>query len=342
MRALIRLQAPRHADAAGGLHRISRHGLALIIAAFPLAAAAQDWRPERPIRLIVPTAAAGGGDAIARLTGQALAQRLGQPVVVENHPGANGNIAASVVTRAPADGHTLMLVATAHLAITPAIYSKLTFDPINDFQPIGTICDMSLVMVASQRVAANDVPELVAQVRAKPSSIFFASSGNGSFSHLLSETLNSRIGGGLTHVPYKGEALALQDLLGNQTAAIYFGTPAPIIPLVQSGRLKALAVSSAKRLEQLPGVPTLGEQGLSGFNESFWYGIIARAGTPAHITATLSKQIAAISTSQEIGKVTGKMGCAPLTLDSGQFAARIKDDLTRFAGIASAIGLKLD
>lgn len=342
MRTLIKRQAPGRTSTASALHRVSRHGLALIIAAVSLNAAAQEWRPERPIRLITPNAPSGGGDAITRLTANSLAQSLGQPVVVENHPGAHGNIAASIVTRAPADGYTVMLVAASHIAITPAVYSKTTFDPIKDFQPIGTICDMSLVMVASQSVPANNVSELIAAVKAKPKSIFFASAGNGSFSHLLSETLNSRIGGGMTHVPYKGEALALQDLLGNQAAAIYFGTPAPIVPLVQSGKLKALAVSSANRLQQLPDVPTLSEQGLAGFNESFWYGVVTRAGTPAHITATLAKHVAAISTSPAIGEASSKLGCTPLTLNPEQFGARIKGELTRFAGIASAIGLKLD
>ncbi|MGD9944488.1 MAG: Bug family tripartite tricarboxylate transporter substrate binding protein [Burkholderiaceae bacterium] len=319
-----------------------RWGLALIAASFCSMAVAQNWQPERPIRLIAPTAAGGGADTIARLTANALAQSLGQPVVVENHPGANGNIAAGVMLRAPADGHTLLFVAASTVAITPAIYSKTPYDPNTDFRAIGTICDMSLVMVASASVTATNLSELVAQIKAKPKSIFFASSGNGSFSHMLSETLNSRIGGGMTHVPYKGEALALQDLLGNQTAAIYFGTPPPIVPLVQSGKLKALAVSTAKRLEQLPDVPTLSEQGLSGFNESFWYGVVARAGTPANIIATLSKEITAISSSPTIGQATRKLGCTPLTLNPEQFATRIKDDLTKFAGVASAIGLKLD
>jgi tripartite-type tricarboxylate transporter receptor subunit TctC len=303
---------------------------------------AQEWTPSRPVRFIVPQAAGGGADTIGRLIANGLSERLGQPVIVDNRPGANGGVGAEVLIRAPADGHSLLLVFTSMMAINPAVYAKTPYNPIEDFRPLGTVCDLPLVMMASNSVPVSSAKELVALAKEKPELVFAASSGNGAFSHLLVEMFNSRSGIKLTHIPFKGEAAAVQHLLANQGPAIYFGTPVPAIPAVQSGRVKGLAVTTARRLEQLKDLPTLQEQGLGDYNEGFWYGVVAAATTPNNIAETYDRHIGAISRSPTVGAAVSKLGCAPFSLDAAQFSARIKSDLAKYAAIVKAVGMKVD
>ena len=303
---------------------------------------AQDWTPSRPLRFIVPQAAGGGADSIGRLIANGLSERLGQPVIVDNRPGANGGVGAEVLIRAPADGHTLLLVFTSMMAINPAVYAKTPYDPIADFRPLGTVCDLPLVMMASNSVPASTATELVTLAKQKPELVFAASSGNGAFSHLLVEMFNARSGIKLTHVPFKGEAAAVQHLIANQSPAIYFGTPVPAIPAVQSGRVKGLAVTTARRLEQLKDLPTLQEQGLGDYNEGFWYGVVAAAATPTNIADTFDRHLGAISRSPTVGATVSKLGCAPFSLSGAEFSARIKSDLAKYAAIVKAVGMKVD
>lgn len=305
-------------------------------------AAAQTWTPSKPVRFIVPQAAGGGADTIGRVIGAALSERVGQPVVVDNRPGANGGVGAEALIRAPADGHALLLVFTSMMAINPAVYAKTSYDPVGDFRPLGTVCDLPLVMMASNSVPANSAPELVALAKQKPELVFAASSGNGAFSHLLVEMFNSRSGIKLTHIPFKGEAAAVQHLIANQGPVIYFGTPVPAIPAVQSGRLKGLAVTTARRLEQLKDLPTLQEQGMGDYNEGFWYGVVAAAGTADNVAAAYDRHLRSISTSPTVGATVSKMGCAPFTSSADEFAARIKSDLAKYAAIVKAVGMKVD
>ena len=302
----------------------------------------QSWSPARPVRFIVPQVAGGGADSIGRVIAQGLSERIGQPVVVENRPGANGGVGADALIRSPADGHALLLVFTSLMALNPAVYEKMAYDSLKDFQPLGAVCEVPLVMLASLSVPAANAAELVAHAKAKPNTVFATSSGNGAFSHLLVEMLNSRGGIRLTHVPFKGEAPAVQHLLSNQDQAIYIGTPALAIPNVNAGKIKALGVTTARRMEQLPNVRSLAEQGFADFNESFWYGIAAVAGTPANIADAYERHVSDLARSPAAQQTLGKFGCAPMPLGAAEFATRIRADLTKYSAIAKSVGMKID
>ena len=303
---------------------------------------AQGWAPSRPVRFIVPQVAGGGADAIGRAIAQRLGERIGQSMVVENRPGANGGVGAEELIRSPADGHNLLLVFTSLMALNPAVYDKVPYDSLRDFRPLGAICEVPLVMIASQSVAASNASELIALARAKPNEIFAASSGNGAFSHLLVEMLKSRTGIRMTHVPFKGEAPAVQHLLSNQDAMIYIGTPPLAIANVNAGKLKGLAVTTARRMEQLPNVASLAEQGVGDFNESFWYGVVAPAATPANIVDAYDAAASDIARAPALRQSLGRLGCGPLPLNAAEFGARIKADLTKYSAIAKAVGMKVD
>jgi tripartite-type tricarboxylate transporter receptor subunit TctC len=317
-----------------------------LIAVFALCVTAlahgQSWTPAKPVRFIVPQVAGGGADAIGRVIGAGLSERIGQPLVVDNRPGANGGVGAEALIRSPADGHTLLLVFTSLMALNPAVYDKVPYDSIRDFRPLGAVCEVPLVMLASLSTEASNGAELVALAKAKPNAVFAASSGNGAFSHLLVEMLNTRAGIKLTHVPFKGEAPAVQHLLSNQNQAIYIGTPALAISNVNAGRIKALGVTTARRMEQLPNVPSLAEQGVGDFNESFWYGIVAVAGTPANIADTYDRHIGDLARASTVAQSLGKLGCGPMPLAAAEFAERIKADLSKYSVIAKSVGMKVD
>ena len=315
--------------------------LLTLMAAAP-AVQAQGWTPSRTVRFIVPQVAGGGADAIGRAIAARLSDRVGQPVVVDNRPGANGGVGAEELIRSPADGHNLLLVFTSLMALNPAVYEKVQYDTLRDFKPLGAICEVPLVMIANQQVAANNAAELVALAKAKPGLIFAASSGNGAFSHLLLEMLNSRSGIKLTHVPFKGEAPAVQHLLSNQGPMIYIGTPPLAIANVNAGKLKGLAVTTAKRMEQLPNVASLAEQGLGDYNESFWYGVVAPAALPANIAEAYDRSVADIARAPALQQSLGRLGCGPLPLSGAEFGARIKSDLTKYSAIAKSVGMKVE
>lgn len=302
----------------------------------------QTWSPGKPVRFIVPQVAGGGADSIGRVIAASLSERIGQPVVVENRPGANGGVGAEALIRSPADGHSLLLVFTSLMALNPAVYEKVAYDSIRDFRPLGAVCEVPLVMISSLSVEASNAAELVALAKAKPSAVFAASSGNGAFSHLLVEMLNSRAGIRLTHVPFKGEAPAVQHLLSNQGQVIYIGTPALAIPNVNAGKIKALGVTTARRMDQLPNVASLAEQGLGDFNESFWYGVAAAAGTPDPVAEAYDRHVAELARAPGVIQTLGKFGCGPMALSAVDFAARIKADLAKYSAIAKSVGMKID
>lgn len=306
-----------------------------------LANAQQHWSPTQPVRFVLGQAAGGGADTIGRSIARGLSERLGQPVVVENRPGANGGVAAEAVLRAPADGQSVMLIFTS-LTINPAVYTKVSYDPATDFRHLGAVCQLPLVMMATLSIGASNAAHLVAAAKARPDAFFAASSGNGSFSHLVLEMLNRRAGIRLTHVPFKGEASAVQQILSNQGQMVYLGTPTLAISNARAGKLKLLGVTTAGRIEQLPEVPTLAEQGLGDFDESFWYGVALAAGTPNHIAQVYERHVADISRSEETIRTNAKFGCIPLQLRGPEFSARVKSDLAKYGAIARSVGMKLD
>ncbi len=302
----------------------------------------REWAPMRAMRLVVPQAAGGGADAIGRIIAGGLAERLGNPVVVEDHPGANGNLGVEVMMRAPADGHTLLLAYTSLVALNPAVYSKVSYDPVRDFTALGMVCDMAMVFVASASVAASSVPEFIAAAKAQPSLYFAASSGNGAFSHLLIEMFNARTGAQLTHVPYKGEGPAMQDLIGDRSRLVLFSTAASAVAQVRGGRVKGLGVTGARRSDQLPGLATFQEQGVSDINESFWYGLVVPAATPAAAAAVLERELAAAGNSPGFRQALARLGCTPFSTTGASLAARISTDLAKYSAIARSVGMRID
>ena len=325
------------------MHAVWRHLLVslLCVLATPWAWG-QAWAPNKPVRLIIPQVPGGGADAIGRVIAQGISEQIGQTVVADNRPGTNGGVGVEALMRSPTDGHNLLLVFTSVMALNPAVYTKINYDPLKDLLPLGGICEVPLVMMASNSVPAQNAVELVAAEKAKPQSIFGASSGNGSFSHLLVEMMNAKTGTRFTHVPFKGEAPAVQNLMGNQEVMIYIGTPALAIANQNSGKLKLLGVTTQQRMPQLPEVKSLYEQGFTDFNESFWYGVVAAAGTPQPILDAYNKVMGDVAKSATVQANLGRMGCAPLPMSAPEFSGRIRSDHAKYSALAKSVGMKID
>ena len=300
------------------------------------------WAPNKPIRFIIPQVAGGGADAIGRTIAQALSEKIGQPVVVDNRPGTNGGVGADFLIRSPADGHHLLLVFTSLMAINPAVYEKISYDSLKDLKPLGSICAVPLVMIASSKVPANNLNELIASLKSNSGSVFGASSGNGSFSHMMIELINRKAGVNMTHIPFKGEGPAVQHVLSGQDAIIYVGTPAIILSQVQSGKLKSLGVTTTNRMSQIPNIPTLAESGMPDFNESFWYGIAASSGTPKHILDAYNDVIVELSRSDLLQANLIKMGCEAMPMNANDFTEKVRNDINKYSAIAKAVKMKVD
>jgi tripartite-type tricarboxylate transporter receptor subunit TctC len=323
--------------------QIKKIGLLLLLLFYGFAQAqSSSWSPNKPVRLIIPQVAGGGADAIGRTIGQALAEKIGQPVIVDNRPGTNGGVGMDVLMNSPADGYNLILVFTSLMAINPAVYEKINYDPLRDLKALGAICEVPLVMIASSKVPANNLKELMSSLKSDQQSVFGASSGNGSFSHMMIEILNTKIGVKMTHIPFKGEGPAVAHVLSGQDSIIYVGTPAIILSQVQAGKLKALGVTTAKRMSQIPNVPTLAESGLPDFNESFWYGLAASSNTPPHIIEAYNKAVNEIARADDLQNNLGKMGCNALPLNMPEFTEKVRSDIKKYSSIAKSVNMKVD
>jgi len=276
---------------------------ALLLAASSLAFA-QAW-PARPIRMLVTYPAGGGADLMARLVAPHMSEALGQPVVVENKGGASGQIAADIVARAAPDGYTIMLDASSY-AVNPSLYGKLPYDGIDAFTPIGVVALFPNVLVVTPTFPAKSVAELVAAAKAKPGTISFASSGNGSAQHLAGELFRQKAGIEMVHIPYKGGGPALNDVIGGQVP-VFFGNMASTLPHVKSGRLRALAVTGAKRSPALPDAPAINES-LPGYEVYEWNAIFVPAGTPAPIVAKLADAVARALRSPDVKERVAALG----------------------------------
>ena len=273
--------------------------------AVALAATAQSF-PTKPIRLIVTYPPGGGADLMARLIAPKMADTLGQPVVVENKPGASGQIGAGEVARAAPDGYTLLLDASSY-SVNPSLYAKLPYDPAKAFTPIALIALFPNVLVVTPDFAPRDVKELIALAKAKPGTIAFASSGNGSAQHLSGELFRQKAGVEMTHVPYKGGAPALNDVMGGQVP-VFFANMASSLPQIKGGKVRALAITGAQRSPQLPTVPTLAEAGVPGYEVYEWNAIFAPAGTPAPVVAKIAESIAKALQSAELRERVASLG----------------------------------
>jgi tripartite-type tricarboxylate transporter receptor subunit TctC len=273
--------------------------LSCLLGGAATAALAQSY-PNKPIKLIVPFAPGGFTDVVARILGQKLSISLGQPFVIENKAGAGSTIGTDFVAKANPDGYTLVMISTTHV-ISPAIYPKLPYDPIKSFTPVGKLVDSAYVLMVNPKLPANNVAEFIALAKASPEKIHYASSGNGSSQHLMGGMFASMTGVKLKHVPYKGSGGAANDLVAGVVESSFAGVPNAMAQ-VPAGRLKALAVTTSKRIPQLPDVPTMQEAGVPGYSASVWLALLAPAGTPKDIVAKLNAEIAKVMNSPDTKK----------------------------------------
>jgi tripartite-type tricarboxylate transporter receptor subunit TctC len=295
--------------------------------------------PTRPVRLIVPYAPGGASDTVARLMGQSLSQRLGQPFVIENRPGANGNVATEAVVRASPDGYT-MLMAGAYNAINATLYDKLNFNFIRDIAAVAGLVRVPNVMVVHPSVPATTVPEFIAYAKANPGKISMASAGSGAPSHVSGELFKMLAGVDMVHVPYRGSGPALTDLLSGQVQ-ISFPTSVASIEYISAGRLRALAVTTAKRSEALPDIPTVGEF-LPGYEASNWFGVGAPKATPAEIVDKLNKEINAALADPKLKARLADLGNAPLVLSPADFSKLIAEETEKWGKVVKFSGAKAD
>lgn len=305
-----------------------------------VSALAQSY-PSKPITIIVPFSAGGTTDILARLVGQHLATELGQPVIADNRAGAGGNIGAALAAKAKADGYTLFMGTVGTHAINAALYKKLPYDHVKDFAPLSRVANVPNLLVANPLQPFKTVPEMLAYAKANPGKINFGSPGNGSSPHLSGELFKSMAKVDLTHIPYKGSAPAVVDLLGNQIAIMFDNLPS-VIPHVRSGKLHAIAITTATRSPELPNVPTIAEAGLPGYEAVSWFGLFAPAGTPAPVLATLSKALAKVLANPEVQKQISAQGGEVVNETPAQFAAFIKAETTKWGKVVKDSGASLD
>jgi len=309
-----------------GRHLARAAALSLVLAAG--SALAQAW-PARPISLVVPFPPGGTTDVLARALGEKLAKSLGQPVVVENKPGAGATLGADYVAKSKADGYTLLMGAVHH-TIATSVYKKLPYDFQKDFAPISTVAMVPNVLVVNAATPARDVLELVALAKSQPGKATYGSNGNGTAQHLIGTQFQNLTGTELIHIPYKGSGPLATDLLGGQIT-MSFDTVTPVLPHIRSGKLRALAVTTGKRSPALPDVPTLDEAGLKGFNLGTWFGVLAPAATPKDIVSRLNADIVKIIESADFRKRMDDIGAGPVGNSPEQMASQIRDETEKFA-----------
>ncbi len=297
--------------------------------------------PTRPVTLVVAFTPGGPSDVLARIVGKKLEQILGQPFVIENRPGAGGNIAAESVTHAAADGYTLLMGNNSILATNASLYKKIGYDPQKDFIPISLIGSQANILVVNPSVPAHSLSELIALAKANPGKLNFASSGYGAAAHLAGELFKSEAHVDIVHVPYKGAAPALQDVIGGR-AQMIFATSASVIGFIKAGTLRPLAVTTLKRTALLPDVATVDELGIKGFEATTWHGLVAPAGTPPEVIETLHRATAAALQDPATRDALGKLGVEIVGNSPQEFAAYIAAEIPKWKAIVEASGASLE
>jgi tripartite-type tricarboxylate transporter receptor subunit TctC len=309
-------------------------------ALWPSGAAAQDY-PAKPIRFIVPFPPGGGNDTIARMLGQRISASTGQQVLVDNRPGAGGTIGAEAAARAPADGYTMFLAGVATHGINPNLRRKLPYDPVKDFDAVSLIASAPLLVVVHPSMPAKSIKELISLAKAKPGVINYASNGNGSSSHMAVELFNMMTGTRMTHIPYKGLSAALTDLLSGEVQ-VMFSSAVAALPQVKSRRLRALAMTGARRSPAIPDIPTVAEAGVPGYETGSWYGVVVPAGSPRAAIDRLSREIQTIVKSPEITSRLNDEAVIPVGSTSEAFDKHIRAELARWAKVIKAAKIELD
>ena len=297
--------------------------------------------PAKLVRIVVPQTPGGASDILARIVAQKLAALWGQTVIVENKPGAGGVVGTEFVAKASADGYTLLMSYAGTQAINPSLYAKLPFDSVEDFQPVATVASLPFAIVVHPSIPARTFQEFVALVRQKPGEITYGSSGNGSVNHLIGEMVNTEFGIRLVHVPYRGIAPAMNDLVSGQIQAAVPTLPSAL-PFVSQGSARALVVTSAKRAEAAPDIPTLAESGAPGFDVDPWFGLLGPAGIPAGVVTKINADVGKVLAEPEVGVLFKQQGATPLITSPEQFRAMLKSDVEKWAKVVKASGAKLD
>lgn len=322
------------------LKRLPRLIFLAAFALHPALCGAQAY-PNKPIRFIVPYPPGGGADIVARMVGQKLGAALGQQVIVDNRPGGGAVIGADLAAKSTPDGYTLLLGnATSH-AINASLHKKLPYDPVKDFAPISMTAHHPLVLVAHPSLPANSVIELIKLAKAKPGELFFASTGNGSSIHLAGELINMKANVKTIHVPYKGAAPALSALMGGQVQFMFTTIP-PALPLLETKRLKVLAIATPERSSLMPGVSTLRESGISGLEVYSWTGVLAPATTPQEIIARLHAEIVKILSLPDVVERFTRLGAQPFSTTPAEFAEFIRSETAKYAIVVRESGAKID
>jgi len=298
--------------------------------------------PSKPIRLVVPYPPGGPLDIMARAIGQKLTEAWHQPVVVDNRAGAGGNIGADLVAKSPADGYTLLMGAVATHAINPTLYAKIPYDPVKDFAPVALVAQVPNILVVNPAVPAKSVKELVELARAKPGYLNFGSGSTGSTGHLAGELFKTMAGVQMVHIPYKGGAPAMADLLAGQVQ-LMFDNLANALPNVRAGRLRALAVTTLARSPAMPDLPTMAESGLPGFDLTTWFGLMVPAGTPPEIVVKLNAEIVRALNAKDMRERLEKMGAEPPANNTPEhFAAFIRAEAGKYAKVVKDSGAKVE
>lgn len=303
------------------------------------ATAQADEFPSRPVKIVVPQTPGGASDALARIVAQKLGEKWGQPVIVENKPGAGGNVGMETVATAPADGYTLLMSYVGTHAINGALYKKLPFDPERDFAPAATLATLPFVVVTRSDAPFKTVPELISA--AKSGRLTYGSAGNGSVNHLLGEMFNTAAGVKLVHVPYRGAAPAMQDLMAGQIQLVFTSLPS-VAGAIKQGALRPIAVTSAKRAPSFPNIPTIAESGFADFDVNPWFGLFAPVKVPPQIVRKLNADVGEILKTRDVLEKFAAQGAEPYITDPAQFASVLKADIVKWGKVVKASGATLD
>lgn len=301
---------------------------------------ADDKYPSRPVTFIVPQATGGANDAIARVIAQKLSVVMNRQFLVDNRPGAGGNIATALVAKAKPDGYTLLLTANSMLVINPALYRSPGFDPVKDFEPVSLVATAGFVIAANPAFPANSIKELIAAAKASPDPLLYGSAGVGTINHLLGEMFNKAAGIRLAHVPYKAATTAVADVMSGQIPLAVLSVPVSL-GMVQAGKLKVLGVANEQRIAALPDAPTIGET-VKGFGATPWYGIVAPAGTPKAIVEQLHAAVRQVLDAKDVQEKLVALGCDVRRGNPAQFAALIREDLPKWARVVAESGATVE
>ena len=316
-------------------------GAALLAQVVPFGSAVAQEYPDRPVHLIVPFPPGGGADILARTVAPRLAQALGKPIVIENKPGAGGNVGAEYVARAAPDGYTLLYGTNGTHGINASLYRNLRFDPVKDFVPVSRMTTIAAMLIVNNQFPPTTVDELIRYAKANPGKVNFASAGNGTTSHLAGELFKTMAGIDIVHVPYRGGALAVTDLIGGQVQMMIDVMP-NALPLARDGRARGIAVSTATRYPGAPEYPTIAESGLPGFEASAWDGIFVPAGTPAPIVARLNAAVRETVEDPQVAEALRARGAQPMPNSPEAFARYIAESSEKWARAVRASGAKID